>query len=256
MAKNRTSTDLLERLRELCYRFPGTEEKLTYGAPAFHVRGKLFASFADHEEYDGRVSAMVKMERADQQRLVRQDPERFYVPKYIGVKGWTGVVLNRPSTDWIELAILIEEAWSSVVPKSVANGPARPPPPPPRLPTTDPEVAAAALARLEKICGKLPETKVEREGSHASFLVADKTYAYFLDNHHGDEEIAVAVRVPKPKHAALAKKDPKRFYLPAYIHARGWVAMRLTGKVDWKEVAERLEASYRSAAPKRLAGAV
>ena len=51
----------------------------------------------------------------------------------------------------------------------------------------------------------------------------------------------------------LVAADPKRFYVPPYIGARGWVGMRLDAKrVDWKEVRELVEASYRSVAPRRL----
>jgi len=46
---------------------------------------------------------------------------------------------------------------------------------------------------------------------------------------------------------------PARFYLPAYIGPRGWIALRLdTGKVDWDEVAELVMGSYRLIAPKRM----
>jgi hypothetical protein len=115
-------------------------------------------------------------------------------------------------------------------------------------------VARAALARLTEICVALPEATCERSSSHATFRVRKKTFAYFLDNHHGDEVIAACVRAPKGANAKLAKADPKRFYLPAYIGSRGWVGMRLdVGRVDWKSVEERVAASYRSVAPKGLA---
>ncbi len=53
--------------------------------------------------------------------------------------------------------------------------------------------------------------------------------------------------------AALSAAQPARFYLPAYIGPRGWVALRLDGgQVDWDEVAELVVGSYRLIAPKRL----
>lgn len=56
---------------------------------------------------------------------------------------------------------------------------------------------------------------------------------------------------------ALAEAQPDRFYLPAYIASKGWVALRLDmGKVDWDEVRELLLGSYMLIAPKRLAGRV
>jgi predicted DNA-binding protein (MmcQ/YjbR family) len=55
----------------------------------------------------------------------------------------------------------------------------------------------------------------------------------------------------------LAEAQPRRFYLPAYVASRGWVALRLdAGKIDWDEVRELLLGSYALIAPKRLAEAV
>ena len=56
---------------------------------------------------------------------------------------------------------------------------------------------------------------------------------------------------------ALAAAQPDRFYIPAYIGPKGWVALRLDGgAVDWDEVAELVRGSYRMVAPKKLAGLV
>jgi len=110
------------------------------------------------------------------------------------------------------------------------------------------------LSRLTNIALTLPETTRQIYGSHAQFLVRKKTFAYFLDNHHGDGIVAVACKVLPGDNKALAEAQPRRFYLPAYIGPRGWVALRLdVGKVDWAEVRELLLSSYTLIAPKRLA---
>lgn len=81
-----------------------------------------------------------------------------------------------------------------------------------------------------------------------------KTFAYFLANHHGDGIVAVTCKVLPGDNQALADAQPRRFYLPAYIASRGWVALRLdTGKIDWEEVKELLLGSYALVAPKCLA---
>ena len=95
------------------------------------------------------------------------------------------------------------------------------------------------LIRLTKISLALPETARQCHEQHAAFLVRKRTFAYYLSDHHGDGIVAV---------------QPDRFYLPAYIGPRGWVALRLdVGHVDWDEVAELVLGSYRLIAPKRLA---
>jgi len=117
--------------------------------------------------------------------------------------------------------------------------------------------AGTRLARLTKIALALPEAKRELHGSYASFLVRKRTFAYFLNNHHGDGIVAVTCKALPGENAALASAQPKRYYLPAYIGPRGWVALRLDlGKIDWDEVRELLLGSYLLTAPKRLAALV
>ncbi|HUJ30640.1 MAG TPA: MmcQ/YjbR family DNA-binding protein [Candidatus Acidoferrum sp.] len=113
------------------------------------------------------------------------------------------------------------------------------------------------LTRLTKIALALPESARQVYGSHAQFLVRKKTFAYFLDNHHGDGIVAVTCKVMPGENSALAAAQPARFYLPSYIGPRGWVALRLdAGKIDWDEVRDLLICSYQLCAPKRLAASV
>ena len=115
-------------------------------------------------------------------------------------------------------------------------------------------MAAATLARLTKLCLALPETSRSDSGSHASFLVQKKRiFAYFLNNHHGDGIVSVSCKVLPGDNSLLVASQPERFYLPAYIGPRGWVALRLDrGKIDWEEVGELAMGSYRLIASKRL----
>ena len=119
----------------------------------------------------------------------------------------------------------------------------------PKRSTKDPR-----LARVTELALALPATSREIYGSHAQFLVRKKTFAYYLDNHHGDGIVAIACKVLPGDNKSLAESQPRRFYLPAYIASRGWVALRLdVGKIDWDEVRELLVSSYTLIAPKSLA---
>jgi predicted DNA-binding protein (MmcQ/YjbR family) len=110
------------------------------------------------------------------------------------------------------------------------------------------------LARLTEIALALPEATRQIYGSHAQFLVRKKTFAYFLDNHHGDGIVAVTCKVLPGDNKLLAEAQPRRFYLPDYLASRGWVGLHLdVGKVDWREVKELLGSSYGLIAPPRLA---
>ncbi len=113
------------------------------------------------------------------------------------------------------------------------------------------------LRNLTKLCLSLPEATTDRHGSHAAFLVRKKTFAYFLNDHHGDGIIAIACKVLPGDNKALVSAQPDRFYMPAYIGPKGWVALRLdVGEIDWEEVGELVACSYQLVAPKRLAALV
>jgi hypothetical protein len=113
-----------------------------------------------------------------------------------------------------------------------------------------------ALERLSEICLQLPEASRELSGRHAGFRVRKRTFAYYLDDHRGNEGIVgVVFKTPAPE--GLIAASPDRFYKPAYLHHRGWVGLRLdSGRVDWTEVADFVTDSYLAVAPARLAATV
>jgi hypothetical protein len=242
---------MLTRVRQICFDFAGTGEKLSHGTPFFHVRGKGFLMFASDHHGSGEVAAWCKADPAEQTRLVKANPAAYFVPPYVGVKGWVGVRLDPAKTDFEALAILVEEAWRSVVPKSLVNAEPAAPPEPIVYPTTDPEVARDALEQLKAICEALPATVVEAYSGGATFRVGKKPYAYLFDNHHRDGIVGVGFR--SGEGAALVGEAPKRYYLPQYIGAKGWVAMRVDAKkVAWKDLARHVTESYRAVAPRRV----
>jgi hypothetical protein len=113
------------------------------------------------------------------------------------------------------------------------------------------------LTQLSAICLVLPETSRRMMGRHAGFYVRKKTFAYFLEDHHGDGIVGLNCKVLPGDNAALIASNPAKFYMPAYIGVRGWVGLRLdVGEVDWEEVDELVAHSYRLIAPKRLSAAV
>lgn len=113
------------------------------------------------------------------------------------------------------------------------------------------------LTNLTSLCLALPEATRELMGRHAGFYIRKKTFAYFLDDHHGDGIVGVTCKVLPGDNNVLAASDPTRFYMPAYVAAKGWVGLRLDlGQVDWEEVKELVTHSYLLVAPKRLAASV
>ncbi len=109
------------------------------------------------------------------------------------------------------------------------------------------------LRKLTEICLALPEARSEQKNAHVAFLVGKKTFAYYLNNHHGDNLISVCCKVLPGENQFLVQSAPARFYLPAYIGSRGWIALRMDmATLNWTEVKELIRGSYIQAAPKRL----
>ena len=109
------------------------------------------------------------------------------------------------------------------------------------------------LERFTKICLRLPQVEREVRGLHAGFKVKKKTFAYFVNNHHGDGIVGVLCKVLPGDNVALIAADPKRFYMPEYVGPKGWVGLRLdVGRVNWAELEELARGSYQLVAGKPL----
>ena len=109
--------DPLEKLRKLCLALPETTERISHGEPTWFVRGKkVFVMYSDHH-HDDRLAFVCAAPDGAQETLVGTDPERFYVPAYVGHRGWLGVYLDVPGVDWDQIADLVVEAYRVVAPK-------------------------------------------------------------------------------------------------------------------------------------------
>ena len=85
-------------------------------------------------------------------------------------------------------------------------------------------------------------------------MVRSKTFAYYLEDHHGDARVEVCCKAPTGDQRALIAMDPERYYRPAYLARHGCVSLWLDlPTTDWEEIAELVLDSYRLVAPKRLA---
>ena len=112
----------LTRLRTLCLALPEAHEVEAWGAPTFRVRGKIFAMYADAGSHhgDGRAGVWCKAGPGNQELMVRAAPDRFFVPPYVGPRGWVGVFLDA-GTDWSELRELLRDGWRLTAPKRLVR---------------------------------------------------------------------------------------------------------------------------------------
>jgi len=112
--------------------------------------------------------------------------------------------------------------------------------------------------RLVEICRQLPEVEYETVGDgHISFRIRKKIFAYYLYDHHGDGLIAFCCKSSLNEQRRLIRDDPESFFVPAYLGARGWIAIRLDlDEVDWDTVRELARQAYQAIAPRKLAAQV
>ena len=116
MVDARTRERTLRRIREICLGLPETSERLSHGAPTFFVREKrAFLMVLTNHHGDGRFAIWCAAPAGIQNMLVEADPERFFVPPYVGHRGWLGMRLDRPFA-WDELAGIAEDAYAEVAP--------------------------------------------------------------------------------------------------------------------------------------------
>lgn len=111
----------LERVRSLCLALPETSERPSHGHPAFFVRDRrCFVMFLDDHHGDGRLAIWCAAPLGAQDELVETAPERWFVPPYVGHRGWVGLRLDRgPGDD--EVAAAVEDAYLAVAPVRLAD---------------------------------------------------------------------------------------------------------------------------------------
>lgn len=106
----------LDHLRKICLALPETSERTSHGAPHWFAGKRNFASFWDDHHQDGRLALWCAAPDGAQRMLVEADPEHFFVPPYVGFRGWLGVHLNR-GLDRDEIAGVVETAHRTIVAK-------------------------------------------------------------------------------------------------------------------------------------------
>lgn len=106
-------TAILRKLRKICAALPEAVELETWERPTFRIRDKIFAMYVQN---DDRPALCCKAPPGSQTILVGADPDRFYVPPYVGHKGWVGMHLDG-DVDWAEVAQIVARSYRMTAPK-------------------------------------------------------------------------------------------------------------------------------------------
>lgn len=106
-----------KKLRTICLDLPEAVEKETWGDPTFRVRDRIFAM---EKRGDGRVSVWCKSTPDVRDALLLSAPQLFFIPPYVGPKGWIGMRLD-DDPDWQAVADLVRESYRLIAPKRLAK---------------------------------------------------------------------------------------------------------------------------------------
>jgi hypothetical protein len=104
---------VVDRVRALCLAHPEVTERASHGEAAWFV-GRQFVVMSDHH-HDDRIGLWAAAPEGAQARWVDADPERYFVPPYVGGRGWIGAYLD-VDPDWDQMREIIEEAYRTVAP--------------------------------------------------------------------------------------------------------------------------------------------
>ncbi|MCB1694385.1 MAG: MmcQ/YjbR family DNA-binding protein, partial [Pseudomonadales bacterium] len=112
--------DIHEVIRKICLAFPEAEEVTSHGSPDFRVRGKSYATFTVNHHGDGKLALLLNTSRETQQMYVDAAPKIFFVPPYVGPKGWVGIDLAQ-GMRWERVAELAHDAYVRVAPAALGK---------------------------------------------------------------------------------------------------------------------------------------
>ena len=107
------------RVRRHCLSFEGASERPSHGAPTFFAGQRAFVMYLDNHHGDGRRAIWCAAPEGVQAAMVGSEPEGYFVPPYVGHRGWLGVRLDR-GLAWDDIAGAIEDAYTAVTGKGRA----------------------------------------------------------------------------------------------------------------------------------------
>ncbi len=109
------------RLVKICQAFPEVNiEPVGDGHLAFRIRKRIFAYYLFDHHGDGIIAFTCKSSLSEQRRLIRDDPDSFFVPAYLGSKGWVAIRLDLDEVDWETVTELTRRAYQEVAPRKLA----------------------------------------------------------------------------------------------------------------------------------------
>src|SRR5712671_797119 len=114
----RTGRTISDAVGEIMASLPETEEFVSHSALNFRVCGKIFASYTINHHGDGRVALNLMAPRGAQAAFTKMQPKAYFVPAYVGPRGWLGVELDK-GLGWETVCEHVRDAYQMVAPREL-----------------------------------------------------------------------------------------------------------------------------------------
>lgn len=121
MANASRDKERLKKLFAICLALPEAVREDQGSHAAFRVAKKVFAYYLNDHHGDGIVGICCKALPGDNERLIASNPRKFYMPAYVGPRGWVGLRLDRPTVDWSEVTELVRLSYLQIAPKKLVR---------------------------------------------------------------------------------------------------------------------------------------
>jgi predicted DNA-binding protein (MmcQ/YjbR family) len=189
-----------------------------------------------------------------QEWYVGAEPRRFFVPPYVGSRGWLGVHLDK-GLPWQRIAALVREAYGRVAPAALTSTLGKTPrikTPTARLSRSDIDPMRSArgkslLLQMRKICLALPDSREVIQFGSPVWQAGNKSFAWARC---ADQRFTLWFWVGIDRQALLTADA--RYRIPPYMGHNGWIAVDVTDHGDPDEIAALALQSYRHFALKRM----
>jgi len=246
--------DISAAVREVCLWFPEAQEVISHGSPDFRVRGKTFATYVINHHGDGRIALWLNAPTGAQALYTSEEPKHFFIPPYVGPRGWLGVHLDKGIT-WKRIAKLVREAYEKVAPPALSTALGKTVEIKPPTLTLAPEDfdplqskrAQAVLKAARKIFLELPETSEDKQFGSPVWRAGKKTFAWISGY---EKKIKLSFWVGADQQGLLT--GDKRYTIPPYMGHNGWIALDVTKSANLGEIKSLALHSYRHFALRRM----
>ena len=110
--------------------------------------------------------------------------------------------------------------------------------------------------RVRAICLALPGVTERPSHLAPAFFAGKQVLMLWPNGHHGHAFPHLWCAAPAGVQFEPVTTEPGRFFRPPYVGGRGWVGMRLDGRINREELKAICEEVFRTVAPRRLVAAL